>query len=123
MSKRESPGKNRRAGVNGHTERIGISVDSPMLSEAQYIRNGRRTSLAKIAAAAERQAAKNPVAKSFLDARKAIDDYCRASSICSECGGKALYYMVGKMYCKQHIHIGQTAYRKKWTPQAKEKKR
>lgn len=38
----------------------------------------------------------------------------RDKSICSECGAKAWYWMLGKRYCKTHIAIGKQLYAKKW---------
>lgn len=78
--------------------------------------------LSQIANKQERAAKKFGFARARLTYLENQDDRLRQISVCAVCGGKALYWMMGKRYCKSHIAIGKAAHAKKWTPQAKGKK-
>ena len=75
--------------------------------------------LAVIARQWVKNARTSPFAAKRLKWLQEADDRMRAGAICSVCGGRALYFMEKRKYCRKHVHLGKSAYPKRVTPAKK----
>lgn len=108
-----SPHPHKHQGSNGnrsfHTEHITNNI----VNASSVAHTGHVSSLASKAKADAKAAKTNSIAADKLARMQKRDDYQRANSICSVCGGKALYYINKARYCNKHVAIGVESEKKR----------